>query len=42
MTMRRGHHTSSVLKAMDVGVAEHPEPNNEPAESFEDAALEPE
>jgi acetolactate synthase-1/3 small subunit len=42
MTMRRGHHTSSVLKAMDVGVAEHPEPNSEPAESLEDATVESE
>ena len=24
MTMRRGHHTSSVLKAMDAGIDEKP------------------
>jgi acetolactate synthase-1/3 small subunit len=40
MTMRRGHHTSSVLKAMGAGSAE---PQTEPAEHFEDSvAAEPE
>jgi acetolactate synthase-1/3 small subunit len=40
MTMRRGHHTSSVLKAMGAGPAA---PETEPAEHFEDSvAVEPE
>ena len=40
MTMRRGHHTSSVLKAMGAGPAD---PETEPAEHFEDSvAAEPE
>jgi len=34
MTMRRGHHTSKVLKAMGAGA----EPDAEPAEAVEDAA----
>jgi acetolactate synthase-1/3 small subunit len=42
MTMRRGHHTSSVLKAMDAGAAEHPELDSEPAYVLQDAAVEPE
>jgi len=39
MTMRRGHHTSSVLKAMGTGVDE---PVEVPAETTEDAAVETE
>jgi len=40
MTMRRGHHTSSVLRAMGAGPVE---PETEPAEHFEDSvAAEPE
>jgi acetolactate synthase-1/3 small subunit len=46
MTMRRGHHTSSVLKAMGAGASEPQEtlePANPPAEDDEDsAANEPE
>ena len=41
MTMRRGHHTSSVLKAMGAGSSESPEPaepDSEPVETLEDAA----
>ncbi|MGA2168572.1 MAG: acetolactate synthase small subunit [Terracidiphilus sp.] len=41
MTMRRGHHTSSVLKAMGAGPSESPEPaepDSEPVETLEDAA----
>ena len=37
MTMRRGHHTSSVLKAMSPGADE---PGEVPAETSEDAAVE--
>lgn len=39
MTMRRGHHTSSVLKAMSPGADE---PEEVPAETSEDAAVETE
>ncbi|MGO9317170.1 MAG: acetolactate synthase small subunit [Terracidiphilus sp.] len=39
MTMRRGHHISSVLKAMDTGTDEPSEQDDEPAE---DVAAEPE
>jgi acetolactate synthase-1/3 small subunit len=40
MTMRRGHHTSSVLKAMGASEAE---PDENPAESFDEGvAIEPE
>jgi acetolactate synthase-1/3 small subunit len=43
LTMRRGHHTSSVLKAMSAGLSESPEPAGLPLEAFEDsAASEPE
>ena len=42
MTMRRGHHVSSVVKAMGAGPNE-PEKEAEPAENFDDiAAREPE
>ena len=42
MTMRRGHHTSSVLKAMGAGVDEKTLPEDEPAEAAEkDADIEP-
>jgi acetolactate synthase-1/3 small subunit len=43
MTMRRGHHTSSVLKAMGAGSDEAPNSADERAESFEESeAVEPE
>jgi acetolactate synthase I/III small subunit len=43
MTMRRGHHTSRVLRAMGAGPDEKLLPNGEPVESNEeDAAVEPE
>jgi acetolactate synthase-1/3 small subunit len=40
MTMRRGHHTSTVIKAMDPGIDERPEPADRPA-SIEEAGFEP-
>ena len=40
MTMRRGHHTSRVLKAMDTGVDEPAQSATEPIEESE--AVEPE
>jgi acetolactate synthase-1/3 small subunit len=40
MTMRRGHHTSSVIKAMDASVDEKPEPADLPA-SIEETGFEP-
>jgi acetolactate synthase-1/3 small subunit len=43
MTMRRGHHTSSVLRAMETGSSEPPEPGAQPEETFQQtAAGEPE
>jgi acetolactate synthase-1/3 small subunit len=43
MTMRRGHHTSRVLKAMGAGPPESLEPAERPLNAFEDsAASEPE
>ena len=42
MTMRRGHHISSVLKAMGAGTEEQPEAGGEPAEIVEDTGAEPE
>jgi acetolactate synthase-1/3 small subunit len=43
MTMRRGHHTSGVLRAMDPGVADPSEPDSAAPEHFEEgAANEPE
>jgi acetolactate synthase-1/3 small subunit len=43
MTMRRGHHTSRVLKAMEVGETEAPELASMPLENLEEgAAVEPE
>jgi acetolactate synthase I/III small subunit len=43
LTMRRGQHTSRVLRAMDVGPDEPSEPSNEPVETLEEgAAIEPE
>ena len=41
MTMRRGHHISSVLKAMGKGSDELPLPENEPEETSESADIEP-
>jgi acetolactate synthase-1/3 small subunit len=42
MTMRRGHHTSGVIKAMGAGTSE-PDTESEPADNFEgSAASEPE
>ena len=45
MTMRRGHHTSSVIKAMDPGVDEKPESADVPASdmpaSIEETGFEP-
>ena len=41
MTMRRGHHTSSVLKAMGAGPDEKPLPETDTADD-ERAAVEPE
>ena len=40
MTMRRGHHTSSVLKAMDHGIDEKPE-TTDATEVAEEADIEP-
>ena len=43
MTMRRGHHTSRVLRAMGAGSDDKNLPSDEPAETTEeDAAVEPE
>jgi hypothetical protein len=43
MTMRRGHHTSRVLKAMEVGETEAPELASLPLENLvEGAPVEPE
>jgi acetolactate synthase-1/3 small subunit len=42
MTMRRGHHTSGVLKAMGAGEAEPEEAFNLPLDAEEGAAVEPE
>ena len=43
MTMRRGHHTSRVLRAMGASTNEKSSPNSEPAETAEEgAAVEPE
>ncbi len=39
MTMRRGHHTSGVLKAMGTGADE---PDEVPAETSDDTAVEAE
>jgi hypothetical protein len=36
MTMRRGHHTSRVLKAMGAGVDEAIEADIDPVEALED------
>lgn len=41
MTMRRGHHTSSVLKAMGKGPDEKPLPEDEPEPEIENADIEP-
>lgn len=41
MTMRRGHHTSSVLKAMGKGPDEKPLPEDEPEPASENADIEP-
>ena len=41
MTMRRGHHTSSVLKAMGKGADENPLPEDEPEVAAESADIEP-
>ena len=41
MTMRRGHHTSSVLKAMGKGADEKPLPEEEPEAVIENADIEP-
>ena len=41
MTMRRGHHISSVLKAMGKGPDELPLAENEPEETSESADIEP-
>ena len=38
MTMRRGHHTSSVLKAMGAGTDEKTLPENQSAEATEESA----
>ncbi|MFZ0744898.1 MAG: acetolactate synthase small subunit [Terracidiphilus sp.] len=38
MTMRRGHHTSSVLKAMHTGIDEKPEPQDQSTEAAEESA----
>jgi acetolactate synthase-1/3 small subunit len=38
MTMRRGHHTSRVLRAMGAGVAEKPSPEDETANAVEESA----
>jgi acetolactate synthase-1/3 small subunit len=42
MTMRRGHHTSSVLKAMGASALEVPERENQVLEAEEGAVVEPE
>ncbi len=42
MTMRRGHHTSSVLRAMGADGAEPPERENQILEAEEGAVIEPE
>jgi hypothetical protein len=43
MTMRRGHHTSSVLKAMGAKTQDHADADTEPAEiANERAVVEPE
>jgi acetolactate synthase-1/3 small subunit len=42
MTMRRGHHTSSVLKAMGASAPEVPERENQVLEAEEGAVVEPE
>ena len=42
MTMRRGHHTSSVLKAMRTAGQETPESENQVLEAEEGAVVEPE
>jgi acetolactate synthase-1/3 small subunit len=42
MTMRRGHHTSSVLKAMGAAWQEKPEGENQVLEAEEGAVVEPE
>ena len=43
MTMRRGHHTSRVLRAMGAGPDEAAEPEDKPLETIEEgAATEPE
>ncbi len=42
MTMRRGHHTSSVLKAMGAGAPDTAEGENQALESEEGAVVEPE
>lgn len=41
MTMRRGHHTSSVLKAMGKGPDEKPLPEDDPEDAVESADIEP-
>lgn len=41
MTMRRGHHTSSVLKAMGKGPDEKPLPEEEAEEEIQNADIEP-
>ena len=41
MTMRRGHHTSGVLKAMGKGPDEKPLPEEAPEEEIENADIEP-
>ena len=38
MTMRRGHHTSRVLRAMGAGAAERPVSQNDPADAVEESA----
>jgi len=42
MTMRRGCHVSSVLKAMGAGQEEPVDMDAHPVESMQDAAVEPE
>ncbi len=41
MTMRRGHHTSSVLKAMGKGLDEKPIAEDEPEPVIEAADIDP-
>jgi hypothetical protein len=36
--MRRGHHTSRVLRAMGAGVAEKPSPEDETTNAVEESA----